>query len=152
MIRHYRSRSMRSYPRPATWFGTGLVRRHPPGTRGGRRQAEHRLPYMPDDPLSAFDMAAVRLRALGLTLRALPGEYLVNYRNAGDDTAIAATDLAEAVAVGATMAAAAATARAAETSREHRHPLSSAKRYRRRFIRRHNKWLRRRLLRRTQRV
>ena len=89
-----------------------------------------------DEPLSAFDCASAKLRALGITLRALPGEYLVNLRNGSDATARVAADLDEAVAIGEALALGA-------TQPPQYHPLKSAKRYRRRFICRHNKRFRR---------
>lgn len=93
-----------------------------------------------EEPLSAFDRASAKLRALGVSLRALPGEYLVNIRKGGEATARIAPDLDEAVALGEALAAA-----VADLSTRHArcHPLKSAKRYRRRFIRRHNKRFRR---------
>lgn len=87
---------------------------------------------------------------MGLTLRALPGEYLVNLRNGTDETARTVADLDEAIAVGETLAGRA-SALPSDGGRPRRHPLSSAKRYRRRFIRRHNKWFRKRSLRRRRR-
>jgi hypothetical protein len=36
------------------------------------------------DPVSPFELAAAELRALGIVLTRLPGEYRVNYRNGGD--------------------------------------------------------------------
>jgi len=100
---------------------------------------------MPAQALSEFDRASVRLRSLGLTLRSLPGEYRVNFRNGADDTARSAADLDEAIAIGEAMAEIAGLC--PHTCPARRHPSSSAKRYRRRFIRRHNKWFRQRCVR-----
>jgi len=38
------------------------------------------------DTVSRFELAAAELRALGIVLTQLPGEYRVNYRNGGDGT------------------------------------------------------------------
>jgi hypothetical protein len=54
---------------------------------------------------SPFELAAAELRALGITLARLPGEYRVNFHNAGDATARTAETLDEALAVGQSMAA-----------------------------------------------
>jgi hypothetical protein len=40
-----------------------------------------------DPSPSPFELAAAELRALGITLASLPGEYRVNYRNGSDATA-----------------------------------------------------------------
>ena len=55
---------------------------------------------------SPFEAAAIELRALGLTLTQLPGEYRINYRHGADATAQIAETLAEALAIGHAMAAA----------------------------------------------
>jgi hypothetical protein len=99
------------------------------------------------DSLSRFELVARELRGLGLTLRRLPGEYCVNFRNGGDATAAMAEELKDALQLGRNMAA----AREAETdagSDTRSHSLKSARKYRRRFIRRHNKGYRRRAIRR----
>jgi hypothetical protein len=44
------------------------------------------------DPVPPFELAAAELRALGISLTRLPGEYRVNYRNGGDRTARLAED------------------------------------------------------------
>ena len=56
------------------------------------------------DPPSPFELAAAELRALGISLRRLPGEYRVNYRNGGDGTARLAEDLEQAVELGRALA------------------------------------------------
>ena len=57
------------------------------------------------DSLSRFELVAAELRALGLTLRRLPGEYCVNFRYGGDATARMAEDLDQALEPGREMAA-----------------------------------------------
>jgi len=52
---------------------------------------------MTGDPPSPFELAAAELRALGITLASLPGEYRVNYRNGQDATARHAETLDEAL-------------------------------------------------------
>ena len=54
---------------------------------------------------STFEQAAAELARLGITLARLPGEYSVNYRNAGDATAQIVHTLDLALAVGRVMAA-----------------------------------------------
>src|SRR6266849_5970349 len=58
-----------------------------------------------NDGRSRFELVAAELRALGLTIRRLPGEYCVNFRNAGDNTARMADDLDQALELGRAMAA-----------------------------------------------
>jgi hypothetical protein len=100
------------------------------------------------DSLSRFELVTRELRALGLTLRRLPGEYCVNFRNGGDATARMAEDLGEALELGRAMAAEAA-ARATEKPprRRWRRKRMTPKARRRRFILGHNRRLRARALR-----
>ena len=61
---------------------------------------------MVDDPsLSPFELATAELRALGISLGRLPGEYRVNFRNGTDATVRMAETLDEAVELGRIMAA-----------------------------------------------
>lgn len=97
------------------------------------------------DPVPPFELAAAELRALGITLARLPGEYCVNYRNGGDRTARLAEDLEQALELGRALAAAA----PAPSVRRGRRPLRmTPKAVRRRMIRQHNRRLRARMLRR----
>jgi hypothetical protein len=90
-----------------------------------------------------FELATAELRALGITLARLPGEYRVNYRNGGDGTARLAEDLERAVELGRALAA----AEPATTVRRGRRPLRmTAKALRRRKIKAHNYRLRSRAL------
>lgn len=103
-----------------------------------------------NDPHSRFDLVASELRALGISLRRLPGEYCVNFRNGGEDTARMAEDLDEALELGRAMAAEAAVSRASAKKlprRKWRRKRMTAKAQRRRFIRSHNRRVRARLLR-----
>jgi hypothetical protein len=52
-----------------------------------------------------FELAAAELRALGIILARLPGEYRVNYRSGSDATARMAETLDEALELGRSMAA-----------------------------------------------
>jgi hypothetical protein len=62
---------------------------------------------MTDTPgISRFEPVARELRALGITITRLPGEYCVNIRNGTDATAQAVETLDEALALGRSMAAA----------------------------------------------
>jgi hypothetical protein len=56
--------------------------------------------------LYPFELAAVGLRALGITLARLPGEYRVNFHNGTDATARTAETFDEALELGRSMAAA----------------------------------------------
>jgi hypothetical protein len=56
------------------------------------------------DPAS-FELATIELRALGITLRRLPGEYEVNFRGGRDETARRAETIEEAVQLGRAMTA-----------------------------------------------
>jgi hypothetical protein len=91
------------------------------------------------DPAPPFELAAAELRALGITLARLPGEYRVNYRNGGDRTARLAEDLEQVLALGRALAAAAPRA----PVRRGRRPLRmTPKAVRRRKIKAHNYRLR----------
>lgn len=95
------------------------------------------------DPVSPFELAAAELRALGIVLTRLPGEYRVNYRNGGDGTARLAEDLEQAVELGRALAADA----PAPAARRGRRPLRmTPKAVRRRKIKAHNYRLRARAL------
>jgi hypothetical protein len=99
-------------------------------------------------PPSVFDVAAV-LRALGVTITALPGEYRVKLRNGNDDSARYTEDLAEALELGRELAASRAASPAPTTRpRQGWRPKKMiAKAIRRRRIYRHNYHLRGRALR-----
>jgi hypothetical protein len=56
------------------------------------------------DAASTFELAAAELRALGIILTRLPGEYRVNYRNGGGGTARLAEDLEQALVLGRALA------------------------------------------------
>jgi len=58
-----------------------------------------------DAALTPFEIVASELRALGITLSRLPGEYRINYRNGADATARSVETLAEALELGRAMAA-----------------------------------------------
>ena len=95
------------------------------------------------DTVSRFELAAAELRALGIVLTQLPGEYRVNYRNGGDGTVRLAEDLEQAVELGRALAASA----PATPARPGRRPLRmTAKAIRRRKIKAHNYRLRARAL------
>jgi hypothetical protein len=59
---------------------------------------------MTDIP-SPFDLATAALRALGIVLARLPGEYRVNFRNGAESTARTVETLDQALAAGRAMAA-----------------------------------------------
>ena len=109
-----------------------------------------RNPNPMTDPLYRFDLVAAELRALGLTLRRLPGEYCVNFPYGGDKTARMAEELDQALELGRAMAAERAANRATTTKppRSRRRRRMTPKAQRRRFIRRHNRRLRARARRR----
>ena len=90
-------------------------------------------------PLTRFELAARELRALGIVLIQLPGEYRIRTCDGSDAAAVTCSDLDEALALGRDLARfAAATARDATTWRmAHRKP-TTAKAIRRRRIRAHN--------------
>jgi len=62
---------------------------------------------MNDQPPSPFELATFELRAIGITIARLPGEYRVNYRNGAEATARNAETLDEALAIGRDLAASA---------------------------------------------
>ena len=100
---------------------------------------------MTDPPVSRFELAAAELRTLGLSLRRLPGEYCVNFRNGGDSTARMADDLDQALELGRAMAADKAADRATTEKRPRRRwrrKKMTPKARRRRFILGHNRRLR----------
>lgn len=103
-----------------------------------------------DDPRTPLEIVAAELYALGLTIRQLPGEYLVNFRNSGDKTARFAEGLGKALELGRAMAEEAG-ARQASTEkaprRRWRRKRMTPKARRRRFIRGHNRRVRERALR-----
>lgn len=103
-----------------------------------------------DDPRSRFELVVAELRALGISLRRLPGEYCVNFRYGGEKTARMADDLDQAFELGRVMAAEKATKQAATkkpTRRRWRRKRMTGKAQRRRFMRRHNRRVRTRALR-----
>lgn len=90
-----------------------------------------------DDPTSRFELVSAELRALGITLRRLPGEYCVNFRNGSDKTARLADDLDQALEFGRALATEAAVSRASAKKsprRRWRRRRVSLKALRRRFI------------------
>jgi hypothetical protein len=102
------------------------------------------------DAVFRFELVSAELRALGLTLRRLPGEYCVNFRNGGDGTARFADDLDQALELGRSMAA----DKAAEQPtakkpprRRWRRKRITPKARRRRFILGHNRRVRARAMR-----
>jgi|SRR5665213_1114706 len=102
------------------------------------------------DAISRFEVVAVELRTLGLTLQRLPGEYRVNFRNGGDKTARFADDLDQALELGRAMAAEKAAEQPATNKpprRRWRRKRMTPKARRRRFILGHNRRLRARTLR-----
>jgi hypothetical protein len=102
-----------------------------------------------DTRRSRFDFVAAELRALGISIRRLPGEYCVNFRNGGDATARMAEDLDQALEVGRAMAADRATNRATTKQpprRRWRRKSMTPKARRRRFILGHNRRLRARAM------
>jgi hypothetical protein len=105
-----------------------------------------------DEALSPFELATAELRALGITLASLPGEYRVNFRNGADATALTVETLDEALALGRSMVAAAAPASAnpAHGKRRRRPLRMTPKAIRRRMIRKHNLRMRARVLRQQQ--
>jgi len=98
---------------------------------------------------SPFDIATATLRALGITLARLPGEYRVNYRNGADATARIAETVDEALALGRELAAAAPEPATLTTrGKRRRRPLRmTPKAVRRRMIRKHNQRMRSRAIR-----
>ncbi len=97
-----------------------------------------------NDPRSRFELVEAELRALGISLRSLPGEYCVNFRYGGEKTARMADDLDQALELGRTMAADRAAEESTKTSqrRRRRRRKIPRKAQRRRFIRGHNRRVR----------
>lgn len=127
-------RSIRRYARaPAAGDLDGL-----PPPRKNRLMPDH-------DPRSPFDIASALLRARGIVLRRLPGEYVVDFRDGGAGTARFADDIGEALRLGLDMADAEGEAMAQPQCRS----MKTDKQYRARFIRRHTKAVRKRALRRA---
>jgi hypothetical protein len=92
---------------------------------------------------AAFELAAGELRALGIVLTRLPGEYRVNYRNGGDGTARLAEDTSRR----SSLAARSLPPRRRRPWRRGRRPLRmTTKAVRRRKIKAHNYRLRARAL------
>lgn len=103
-----------------------------------------------NDPRSRFELITVELRALGITIRSLPGEYCVNFRYGGDKTERYSDDLDQALELGRAMAAEKAAEQAAREKpslRRRRRKQMTPKARRRRFILGHNRRVRRRALR-----
>jgi hypothetical protein len=101
-----------------------------------------RNPHPMTTTISRFELIAAELRALGVTIAARPGEYVVNFRDGKDGTARYTDDLDEALELGRTLTAAVPAADRAHTStsRRRRRPLKmTPKAVRRRFIKRHNR-------------
>jgi hypothetical protein len=99
---------------------------------------------------SRFELVAAELRALGLALQRIPGEYRVNFRDGSEKTARFAEDLGEALEIGREMADEAAANRVTATRPTRRRPWRkrmTSKARRRRFIRAHNRRVRARALR-----
>jgi hypothetical protein len=101
-------------------------------------------------PLPRFDTVAAELRALGITLARLPGEYRVNFRNSrnsSDATAQTVETLDEALELGRAMAAEApAPAVTARATRRRRPLRMTPKAINRRKMKAHNYRLRARAL------
>jgi hypothetical protein len=92
-----------------------------------------------------FELATGELRKLGITLRQLPGEFSVNFRDGNDATARTAETLEDAVELGRDMAKtlAPATTSTATPGKRYRHPRRmTPKGQRRRMIRLHNRRMR----------
>jgi hypothetical protein len=100
------------------------------------------------DP-TPFELAAGELRKLGITLRELPGEFSVNFRDGNDATTRNAETLEEALQLGRDMAKTLAPAAAgAARGKKYRRPLRmTPKAVRRRMIREHNRRMRARAIR-----
>ena len=97
-------------------------------------------------PLSRFELAARELRALGVTLAALPGEYRVNFSGGGDATAYLTDDLDDAIEHGRAVARAA-EAKPPPPARKWQKKKMTPKAIRRRMIRAHNRRMRARAIR-----
>jgi hypothetical protein len=77
---------------------------------------------------SRFELAYEELRALGIVLARLPGEYRVNVRNGSEKTARFADDLDEAVELGRAMAAEAVAASKPLRRKKRRRKIGTVKR------------------------
>jgi hypothetical protein len=120
-------------------------------TIGGGSRVEkwvHRA--MTDIPgISRFELAARELRALGITLTRLPGEYCVNIRDGTEATAQTAETLDEALALGRSMEPAVPDAPVQSAAAFHRRRgrrSMTPKAVRRRMIRAHNHRMRARAM------
>jgi hypothetical protein len=107
---------------------------------------------MPDSPPTPFAGTVAELAALGVTLRARPGEYEVNFAAGDATTAYVTDDLADAIDHGRALARSIdrpqqATARPARAGRRRRPPPRTAKAYNRRLRKQHMRRLRARALR-----
>jgi len=101
--------------------------------------------------MTRYETLAAQLRAMGLTIRSLPGEYCLNFRSGGERTARFAEDLDHALEIGREMAADAkanGTATKRPPRRQRWRKQTTPKARRRRFIRAHNRRVRARALRR----
>jgi hypothetical protein len=76
-----------------------------------------------DESPSPFDLATAELRAIGITIARLPGEYRVNYRNGADATARIAETVDEALTIGRELAASAPAPAAVTRGKRRRRPL-----------------------------
>jgi hypothetical protein len=97
-----------------------------------------------------FEVVTAELRRLGLTVRSLPGEYLVNFRNGWDTTVRFADDLDQALELGRAMAAEKAAEQATAKKpprRRWRSKRMTPKARHRRFIVGHNRRVRARAMR-----
>jgi hypothetical protein len=98
-------------------------------------------------PLSRFELAARELRALGIVMTRLPGEYRVNFRTGTDATARRIETLDQALELGHTMAAEAPAPPGPTHGKRGRRRLRMIpKAIRRRVIRVHNRRMRARAL------
>jgi hypothetical protein len=96
------------------------------------------MPALP--ALTPLELATRELRALGVTLARLPGEYCVNFRAGAESTARMVETLDEALTLGRSMAAdAPAPAGPAHGTRRRRPLRMTPKAIRRRMIRAHNR-------------
>lgn len=106
------------------------------------------------EPRTTFDSVAAEVRKLGLIIRRLPGEYLINFRDSSEKTARFAEDLDQALEIGRTMATEAAADRTATKRLPRRRgrwrKQMTPKARRRRFVRAHNRRVRSRALRKDQ--
>jgi hypothetical protein len=101
-----------------------------------------------DQPLSPFELAATELRALGITLARLPGEYRVDFHDGSNATARMAETLDEALELARSMAAdAPAPVRPAHGKRRRRPRRMTPKAYNRRLRMAHLRRMRTRAIR-----